>query len=125
MPDGRAIDSLLDILELIERISRQVAPMMREQFLDDPDVQDATAYRLLAIGEASKDLSDEMKACYPDVPWRQVVGLRNVLADQYFVRESDLIWETVTVGLPRLAEVCRRELRRLGWTADPPAAPVP
>ncbi|MBI5164135.1 MAG: DUF86 domain-containing protein [Magnetospirillum sp.] len=77
MPDGRAIDSLLDIIELIERISRQV------------------------------------------------VGLRNVLAHQYFVRESDLIWETVTVGLPRLAEVCRRELRRLGWTADPPAAPVP
>ena len=56
MPDPAPIDILLDILELIERIERQTGGLTRERLLEDPDVQDATAYRLLAIGEAAKDL---------------------------------------------------------------------
>ena len=54
MADAAPIDSLLDILELIERIERQTGRLTREAFLQEPDVQDATAYRLLAIGEAAK-----------------------------------------------------------------------
>src|SRR5207244_6396111 len=50
---------LLDILELIERIERQTGGLTREQFLMELDVQDATAYRLLAIGEAAKELGDD------------------------------------------------------------------
>ncbi len=41
--------------------------------------------------------------------------MRNLLAHEYFVRESEIIWETVRVGLPGLANVCRVELERLGW----------
>jgi uncharacterized protein with HEPN domain len=51
MPDAAPIDSLLDILELIERIERQTGKLTREVFLKDADVQDATAYRLLAMKE--------------------------------------------------------------------------
>lgn len=115
MPDVTPVDSLLDILELIERIVRQTASLTREEFLGDADVQDATAYRILAIGEASKDLGNELKARYPQVPWRQILGMRNILAHEYFVRESEIIWETVQIGLPELAAVCRAELIRLKW----------
>jgi uncharacterized protein len=51
MPDAAPIDSLPDILELIERIERQTGKLTREVFLKDADVQDATAYRLLAMKE--------------------------------------------------------------------------
>lgn len=112
---GTPIDTLLDILELIERIERQTGGLSREHFLADMDAQDATAYRLLAIGEAAKYLDDEIKSRYPHIPWRQILGLRNILAHEYFVRESEIIWETVKRGLPELVAVCRAELIRLGW----------
>jgi uncharacterized protein with HEPN domain len=115
MPGGGPIDSLLDILELIERIERQTSGLSRERFLEDADVQDATAYRILAIGEAVKGVSDDVRSRYPQVPWRQILGMRNILAHEYFVREGEIIWETIKAGLPELSAVCRAELERLGW----------
>ena len=90
MPDAAPIDSLLDILELIEQIERQTDGLTREAFLQDPDVQDATAYRLLAIGEAVKDLDDDLKSRHPHIPWRQILGMRNILAHEYFTREIEI-----------------------------------
>ena len=116
---GAPIDILLDILELIERIERQTGLLPREGFLEDADVQDATAYLLLAIGEAAKYLDDETKSRHPHIPWRQILGLRNIRAHEYFVRESEIIWETIKRSLPELATACRAELIRLGW---PPAS---
>jgi uncharacterized protein with HEPN domain len=113
MQAGTPVDSLLDIIELIGRIERQTGGLTRESFLDDPDVQDATAYRLLAIGEAAKDLSDDLKARHPHIPWRQILGMRNILAHEYFIRESEIIWETLKVGLPELVAVCRTEVDHL------------
>jgi uncharacterized protein with HEPN domain len=110
MPESA--DLLLDILELIERIERQVAGLSREQFLEDADVQDATAYRMLAIGEAAKGLSEEIRQRNPQIPWRQILGLRNILAHEYFIRESEVIGETTQAGLPALAAACRTELDR-------------
>ena len=95
MANAAPIDSLLDILELIERIERQIGGLTREKFLQDPDVQDATACRLLAIGEAAKDLVGDLKSRHPHIPWRQILGMRNILAHEYFTRESEIIWETL------------------------------
>jgi len=111
---------VLDILELIERIERQTGNLSETEFLENADVEDATAYRLLAIGEAAKGLDDSVKARHPEIPWRQIVGLRNILAHEYFIRESAIVWQTVKVALPRLAEACRAELARLGWQPSPP-----
>ena len=116
MADAAPIDSLLDILELIDRIERQTGGLTREAFLQDADVQDATAYRLLAIGEAAKDLDEDLKLRHPRIPWRQILGMRNILAHEYFTRESEIIWETVKAGLPKLAAVCHAELACAGWS---------
>lgn len=114
MAGGAPVDSLLDILELIARIERQTGGLTREEFLGNTDVQDATAYRILAIGEAAMGLDDAARARYPQVPWRQILGIGNILAHEYFVRESEIIWETDKTGLPVLAAACRAELARLG-----------
>jgi uncharacterized protein with HEPN domain len=71
MPEAAPIDNLLDILELIDRIDRQTGDLTREGFLEDADVQDATAYRLLAIGEAVKDLDEDLRTRHPHIPWRR------------------------------------------------------
>jgi uncharacterized protein with HEPN domain len=116
MTGAAPIDSLLDILDLIVRIEGQTGGLTREAFLGDADVQDATAYRLLAIGEAAKGLDDDLKSRYANIPWRQILGMRNILAHEYFTRESEIIWETLKTGLPELAAACRAELSRLGAT---------
>ena len=119
MRGNAPIDALLDILELVERIERQIGRFTREQFLEDLDVQDATAYRLLAIGEAARDLGDDLKSRHPQIPRRQILGMRNILAHEYFTREGEIIWETTQTGLPELAEVCRIELARLEIKPQP------
>lgn len=117
MPHAPA-ESLFDILELIGRIERQIMGVTREQFLADGDIQDATAYRLLAIGEAARSLGADLTSRYESIPWRQIVAMRNILAHEYFSRESDIIWETVQAGLTALTEACRTELIRLGFDPD-------
>jgi uncharacterized protein with HEPN domain len=106
MADAAPIDTLLDLLELIERIERQIGGSTRDAFLQDLDAQDATAYRLLAIGEAARDLDEDLKSRNPHIPWRQILGMRNILAHEYFTRESEIIWETIKIGLPELVAVC-------------------
>jgi uncharacterized protein with HEPN domain len=54
-------DGLLDILELITRIERHIGKRTREEFLADLDIQDATAYKILAIGEGSRNLDAALK----------------------------------------------------------------
>lgn len=118
-PSETIVDSLLDILELIERIERQTRDLSRDDFVADPDSLDATAYRILAIGESSKDLDEAFKARHPEVLWKQVLAMRNLLAHEYFIRESEIIWETVKAELPDLAQACRGELAQLSWVDQP------
>ena len=73
-----------------------------------------TVFWLLAIGEAAKDLDDDVKSRHPHIPWQQILGMRNILTHEYFTRESEIIWETLRAGLPELAAACRTELARLG-----------
>jgi uncharacterized protein with HEPN domain len=113
MATAAPLDSLLDILELIGRIERQTGGLTREAFLRDSDIQDATAYRLLAIGQAAKGLDDDLKSRHPQIPWRQILEMRNILVHEYFTRESEIMWETIKTGLPELAAACRAELARL------------
>ncbi len=113
-----SVDTLLDIVELIERIERQTSGLDHARFVADQDVLDATAYRILAIGEACRGIDEALRGRHPDVPWRAIVAMRNFLAHEYFIRESDIIWETVKVGLPELATVCRSELTALGQAAS-------
>jgi hypothetical protein len=50
---------------------------------------------------AAKDLDDDLKSRHPQIPWRQILGMRNILAHEYFIGESDIIWETLKAGAPR------------------------
>lgn len=91
-----------DMLERIERVERAVAGMDRATFLRDEKTNDAVVRNLEVIGEASARLPQEFRDRHPEIPWRQVVGLRNRVVHKYFDVDLQLVWEIVSGELEEL-----------------------
>ncbi len=73
-----------------------------EAFMDGSHWQDATIRQLEIIGEATKRLSPELHTKYPDVPWRRVAGLRDVLIHGYFGVELTAVWQLTQTEIPEI-----------------------
>lgn len=82
---------LAHILECIQKIERFTAGG-RERFLADELVQDAVLRNFEVIGEAAKRLDDAYRAAHPEIPWRSLAGLRNVLIHQYEGVDLERVW---------------------------------
>ena len=64
---------------------------------------------LRIVGEAARQVSPESRQEYPDIPWRDIVGMRNLLVHEYFKIDEDVVWQTVTVDLPKLIDALEQE----------------
>ncbi len=82
---------LKDILFAIERIESYTGNG-KDEFMSNQSLQDATLFRLQTIGEAVNQLPDELKKKYPEIPWRQIVGFRNMLAHVYWQIDLATVW---------------------------------
>lgn len=94
-------DRFEDILDSIEKIEKYTISG-REQFDSQELVQTWVVHHIQIIGESACQLSEEMKDRYPDIPWRQIIGMRNILVHVYFEIEPDEIWGVVERDLPSL-----------------------
>ncbi len=90
---------LSNIKECIERIESYTHDG-REVFLQTTIIQDAVMRNFEIIGEATKRLSPELRVAYPDVPWQQVAGFRDVLIHDYFKVNLNRIWRFIEHNLP-------------------------
>ena len=84
--------------------------MTYESFLADTKTQDAVIRNLEVIGEATKNLSEELRLEYAEVPWRSMAGVRNRLIHHYFGVNLDIIWQIATAELPGVASQLDRIL---------------
>lgn len=94
---------LSDIQQALQRITTYVAGMTYDSFVDDDKTQDAVIRNLEILGEATKNLSDELRDKHPAVPWRSMAGARDRLIHQYFGVNLDIIWQIISVELPQIA----------------------
>ena len=101
MRDDRA--RLNDILEAIERIEKY-AVRGRDALAHDELIQTWTVYYLQIVGEAARSLSNEFRQHHPEIPWTDIIGMRNVLAHRYFGIDVDIVWSAVERDLPQLKE---------------------
>lgn len=91
-----------DILVSCDKILRYTAGLSFEDFIDDERTFDAVVRNLQLIGEAVKNLPDDLCDRYSDVEWRKIAGLRNILVHAYFTIEDEIIWDVVQTKIPGL-----------------------
>lgn len=83
------------ILQSIESIENYVENQTKEDFLNFPLVQDAAIRRIEIIGEASKNLPEDFKNKHPNVLWKDIAGMRDILIHKYFGINLELTWEVI------------------------------
>ncbi len=93
---------LFDMVEAGEKISRFIQQKDCEDFLKDDLLKDAVERNLTVLGEAARKLSEIFKQEHPDIPWRRIIGLRNILIHEYEDIDYEEIWEIITIHLPIL-----------------------
>jgi uncharacterized protein with HEPN domain len=99
----RELLRLRDIRDAIATIRDHIAP---GSF--DRKTSDAVLYNLVVIGEAAAQISDETRARAPEIPWTKVVGLRNLIAHEYFRVDLDVIEAIVAEQLEALDGTAKR-----------------
>ena len=102
-----------DILEAIDRIRVYVQDMDDEAFVSDRKTQDAVVRNLELIGEASRNLSDELKARSNEIEWSKIIAFRNILVHEYFGVSIPIVWDIIQNKPDPLREACTELLNQL------------
>ena len=93
---------LFDILESARLIVTYLGEKARDELYNDMQCQDAIVRRFEIIGEAARKVSKETKSDLANLPWKEMVGMRNILIHEYDVVDVDILWDTVKDDLPEL-----------------------
>ena len=107
--DLERLEDMLEAIEKIERYSRQG----RAAFEADERTQVWIVYHLEILGEAASKISTELRNSHPEIPWSKIIGLRNILAHQYFGIDREIVWLAVERDLPNLKPAIQSLYRKV------------
>jgi uncharacterized protein with HEPN domain len=96
------------MLDMARKACRRASELNRDEYETDDDVQLALTHLVQVIGEAARHVSLEGQLSLPEVPWREIVGMRNRIVHDYLGVDEDVVWEVVIGDLPLLVEVLER-----------------
>jgi uncharacterized protein with HEPN domain len=94
-------ERLSDILDAIDAIERKIV-LDKKAFSQDEMIQVWVVHHIQIIGEAAAGLSKELRERHADIPWADIISMRNVLVHHYFGIDYEQIWDTVMIDIPAL-----------------------
>jgi uncharacterized protein with HEPN domain len=103
-PEDRDRAFLWDMLEAAKDIASFVEGISAEDFAADKKVRFAVERQLLVLGEAAKRVSEPFRAGHSEIPWKNLAGLRNILAHEYGEIVVERIWLMTQDKIPALIE---------------------
>lgn len=102
-----------DIVQSVAAVTQRTAGMTFEQFQGNETIAKAVLYDFIIIGEAAINIPSDIQSCYPNIPWRIMADIKNVIADEYFQVALRTLWNTIGNDLPslmrQLEELMERE----------------
>ena len=101
-----------DIYEAAKKIEKYVNDLTYAQFQQNELVLDAVIRNLEIIGEASKNVPQNIKTQFSDIEWGKLSGLRNILIHEYFGVDSEILWDIVSNKIPKLKKEIFKVLRK-------------
>ena len=91
-----------DITEAIERINDYIGDYSRDDFKNDQKTIDAVVRNVEIIGEAASNIPESIRNRYSEIPWKKIVGVRNIVIHKYFGVDTDTLWIIIKEQLPDL-----------------------
>ncbi len=95
-------ESLIDIERAARRVLRYTDNISRVELEVNDEKLSAILYQIAVIGEATKRLSQDLRQQHPEIPWREIAGMRDLLIHKYDQVDFDVIWDVVESKLPQL-----------------------
>ena len=108
-----ATDSLQDILDAIAAVERFTANVSFDEFAQNDEKIFAIEKAIEIMGEAVKNVPDSLRKSYPVIPWKNIAGMRDKLAHQYWQIDVEVIWKTVKNDLPIVKKMILKILTEL------------
>ena len=102
---------LLDIIEGAKAAHSYVKGKTKQDFLKDFQCQDAVVRRLEIIGEAARRVSEQTRESLTDLPWTEMISMRNILIHRYDDIDMLIIWDTVHNDIPPLIAALEKTIR--------------
>lgn len=89
-----------DIRDFIRKIEEYIKDLTLDEFSKNSMVIDAVIRNLSVTGEAAKNIPDEIKEKHINVPWSEIMGMRNKVVHEYFGVDEEILWKTIKEDLP-------------------------
>jgi len=107
LPEQRDAAYLWDMLEAAKQALEITGNMTYARYSEERVVQLAVERTIEIIGEAARKVSEPLKTAHPEIPWRQIIAQRHVIAHEYGDIKQDRLWLVVTARLPELVAQLR------------------